>query len=251
MFCFKADLHIHTVLSPCGDLEMSPNAIVHRALEQQLDMIAITDHNSTRQAKVVRDIAEPLGLKVFCGAEVTTKEEAHCLALFDDDSALDEFQIFLDEHLPEVKNDVRKFGYQVAVDVNEDIVFEEERLLISALNQSVEEIEQKVHQLGGLFIPAHVDKFKFSIIQQLGFLPPDLPVDALELSFRETEDHYKANNPYLSNYPFIQNSDAHMLEQIGTIYTCYHLKHRSIDEIRMALKHQDGRFIQNKENSEK
>lgn len=251
MYCFKADLHIHTVLSPCGDLEMSPNAIVQRALEQQMDMIAITDHNSTRQAKVVRDIAQPLGLKVFCGAEVTTKEEAHCLALFDNDPALDQFQIYLDDHLPEVKNDPQKFGYQVAVDENEDIVFEEERLLISALDQSVDEIEQKVHQLGGLFIPAHVDKFKFSIIQQLGFLPPDLPVDALEISFRETEAHYKSSNPYLKNYPFIQNSDAHMLEQIGTTYTCYYLEHRTLDEIRMALKQMNGRLIQNKDNCEK
>lgn len=251
MFCFKADLHIHTVLSPCGDLEMSPNAIVRRALEQKMDMIAITDHNSTRQAKVVRDVAQLLGLKVFCGAEVTTKEEAHCLALFDDDVALDEFQLFLDEHLPDVKNDVHKFGYQVAVNENEDIVFEEERLLISALDQSVDQIEQKVHQLGGLFIPAHVDKLKFSIIQQLGFLPSDLPVDALEISFRETEEHYKANNPYLKNYPFIQNSDAHMLEQIGVTYTCYCLEHRSIEEIRMALKQQNGRFVENKDYCEK
>ena len=251
MFCFKADLHIHTVLSPCGDLEMSPNAIIYRALEQKMDMIAITDHNSTRQAKVVRDVAKPLGLKVFCGAEVTTKEEAHCLALFDDDASLDEFQLFLDEHLPDVKNDVHKFGYQVAVNENEDIVFEEERLLISALDQSVDQIEQKVHQLGGLFIPAHVDKLKFSIVQQLGFLPPDLPVDALEISFRETEDHYKANNPYLQSYPFIQNSDAHMLEQVGAVYTCYYIEHRSIEEIRMALKQQNGRFVKNKDNCEK
>lgn len=251
MFCFKADLHIHTVLSPCGDLEMSPNAIVQRALEQKMDMIAITDHNSTRQAKVVRDIAKPLGLKVFCGAEVTTKEEAHCLALFDDDEALDKFQAYLDEYLPDIKNDVYKFGYQVAVDVNEDIVFEEERLLISAISQSVDEIEQKVHSLGGLFIPAHVDKLKFSIIQQLGFLPPDLPVDALEISFRETEDHFKTVNPYLKNYPFIQNSDAHMLEQIGTTFTCYYIKHRTLEEIGMALRQQDGRLIKNKENCEK
>ena len=45
---FKADLHIHTVLSPCGDLEMSPTAIVDRALSRGLDMIAISDHNTTR-----------------------------------------------------------------------------------------------------------------------------------------------------------------------------------------------------------
>jgi hypothetical protein len=248
MFPFKTDLHIHTVLSPCGDLEMSPDAIVRRALEEKLDIIAITDHNSTRQAKVVRDVAKPFGLKVFCGAEVTTKEEGHCLAIFDDDESLDAFQNYLDAHLPDIKNSVQKFGYQVAVDANNDIVFEEERLLISAIDQSVEQVEQQVHQLGGLFIPAHVDKLKFSIIQQLGFLPTDLKVDALELSYRETPTDYKLKNPYLKNYCFIQNSDAHMLEQIGTTYTIFHLKHRSLQELKMALNQQEDRFITNKDN---
>lgn len=250
MFSFKADLHIHTVLSPCGDLEMSPDAIVRRALEEKLDIIAITDHNSTRQAKVVREIAKQFGLKVLCGAEVTTKEEAHCLAIFDDDDALDKFQNYLDEHLPNIQNDVHKFGYQVAVDANNDIFFEEERLLISALNQSVDQIEHNVHQLGGLFIPAHVDKFKNSIIQQLGFLPKDLAVDGLELTFRENPESYKIKNPYLKKYSFIQSSDAHMLNQIGTTYTFFNIEHRSIKEIKMALFQQDGRFIKNKDNCE-
>jgi hypothetical protein len=112
----------------------------------------------------------------------------------------------------------------------------------------VEQVEQQVHQLGGLFIPAHVDKLKFSIIQQLGFLPTDLKVDALELSYRETPTDYKLKNPYLKNYCFIQNSDAHMLEQIGTTYTIFHLKHRSLQELKMALNQQEDRFITNKDN---
>lgn len=243
---FKADLHIHTVLSPCGDLEMSPDAIVTRALDQKLDIIAITDHNSTRQAKVVRKLAEPHGIKVFCGAEVTTKEEAHVLAIFEEDEAVDAFQVYLDEHLPDIMNDVHKFGYQVAVDENNDIVFEEERLLISALDQSVDQIEAKVHALGGLFIPAHVDKFKFSIVQQLGFLPFDLKVDAVELSPRTMADEYKAKNSYMQKYSFVNNSDAHYLEQIGTSYTYFYLEHRTLSEMKLALTNQQDRFILNK-----
>jgi len=246
MHPFKADLHIHTILSPCGDLEMSPDAIVAKAVEQNLDIIAITDHNSTRQAKLVKQLAEPLGVRVFCGAEVTTKEEAHVLAIFEEDDSVDQFQLYLDLHLPDIKNDVRKFGYQVAVDENNDIVFEEERLLISALDQTVEEIEKKVHELNGLFIPAHVDKFKFSIIQQLGFLPFDLKVDAIELSPRTMAEDYKLQNSYLKNHTFINNSDAHFLEQIGTSFTYFYMMHRNLSEMKLALANQQDRFVLNK-----
>ena len=96
---FKADLHIHTVLSPCGDLEMSPSAIVHRALARGLDMIAISDHNTTRQVKVTQKIGRDNGLFVLGGVEVTSQEEAHCLSYFETDEQLDEFQEFLDAHL--------------------------------------------------------------------------------------------------------------------------------------------------------
>lgn len=246
MNSFKADLHIHTVLSPCGDLEMSPDAIVQRALEQKLDIIAITDHNSTRQAKVIRKLGAANGLKVFCGAEVTTKEEAHVLAIFEEDDDIDRFQEYLDQHLPDIMNDVKKFGYQVAVDENNDIVFEEERLLISALDQTVDQIEAKVHELNGLFIPAHIDKFKFSIVQQLGFLPFDLKVDAVELSHRTTKEEYVSKNSYLKNYTFVQNSDAHFLEQIGTAYTFFNIKNRNLQEMKLALHNQQDRFILNR-----
>ena len=86
---FKADLHIHTVLSPCGDLEMSPSAIVSRALARGLDMIAITDHNTTRQVKVTQKIGRASGLFVLGGVEVTSQEEAHCLSFFETDEQLD------------------------------------------------------------------------------------------------------------------------------------------------------------------
>ena len=98
---YKADLHIHTVLSPCGDLEMSPTAIVERALSRGLDMIAISDHNTTRQVKVAQKVGKEKGLFVLGGVEVTSQEETHCLCYFKDDAQLDAFQEFLDAH-PEI-----------------------------------------------------------------------------------------------------------------------------------------------------
>lgn len=243
MNLYRADLHIHTILSPCGDLQMSPANIVAEALRKGLDVIGITDHNSTRQAKLIHDIGQEQGLFVLCGAEVSTKEDVHCLAFFPDFDALDEFQIYLDEHLPNIKNDVNAFGYQVCVDENENIVFEEERLLISGLNQSIEQVEHKVHSLNGIFIPAHINRPSYSIIRQLGFIDLDLRVDALELSKHISEEAFLLKNSYLKDKTFIQNSDAHLVEDIGTVYSSFHMKTRSFEEIKMALNKMDSRCV--------
>ena len=61
---YKVDLHIHTCLSPCGSLDMSPQVIVETALSRGLDAIAVTDHNSTLQCPEVQALGKELGLKV-------------------------------------------------------------------------------------------------------------------------------------------------------------------------------------------
>lgn len=141
-----ADLHIHTVLSPCGDLEMSPANILRTARQKGLDIIGITDHNSTREAKIIRDAAENTGLFVLAGAEVTTREEVHCLAFFEEDGQLTDFQTYLDTYLPDIPNNPEKFGYQVVADIQDNIIYEEPKLLISAITPGLEEIEKKSTQ---------------------------------------------------------------------------------------------------------
>jgi PHP family Zn ribbon phosphoesterase len=164
---YRADLHIHTLLSPCGDLEMSPANIVAKAKEKQLDIIGITDHNSTKHCRLTRKLAEKEGISVLCGAEVNTKEEVHCLAFFETDDKLELFQEFLDKQLPPVKNDVHRFGYQVVIDEKENIIEEVEKLLLTGLHAGIDEVEKVVHELGGIFIPAHVDRPYCSILSQL------------------------------------------------------------------------------------
>ncbi|MFA6403067.1 MAG: PHP domain-containing protein [Salinivirgaceae bacterium] len=241
---YRADLHIHSLLSPCGDLEMSPANIVAEACRKGLNIIGITDHNTTRQALLIKQLGEKQGLFVLCGAEVTTREEAHCLSFMPDEASLEIFQHYLDAHLPDIKNDSEQFGFQVCVDKNEQIIYEEERLLISALDQSLEQVEQKVHELGGIFIPAHINRPRFSLISQLGFVPTDLPVDALELSKHTTIEAFKAANAYLADYAFIQNSDAHFVNDIGTVFNLLTLSHRSFEEVRKALRNLQQKNVQ-------
>jgi len=239
---FKADLHIHTLLSPCGNLEMSPRNIVEVARKKELNIIGITDHNTTRHCQLINELALKAGIFVLCGAEVTTKEEVHCLAFFPDFGTLQSFQNYLDRHLARIANDVNKFGNQVQVDRDENIIYEEPLLLISAIDQSIEEIETKVHSLNGIFIPAHVNRSMFSLISQLGFIPDDLNYDALEISKHITKNQFINNFPNLHSTTFIQSSDSHFPESIGEVTTTFHLKKADFEEIRKALKNQNGRF---------
>ncbi len=243
MQTYRADLHIHSVLSPCGDLEMSPRNIVDMAKARNLDIVAIADHNSTLHGPVVRKLAEPLGLTVFFGAEVTTREEAHCLCLFDTDEQRIAFQQFIDDNLPNFPNDSQKFGYQVVVDENDQILQEIEPLLISALSVSVSQVAAEVHRLGGLFIPAHVDRPRYSLISQLGFIPPDLNFDALEIFRNTNADEFLAKHSYIKSPTLIKNSDAHYINQIGETFTNYQLQSPTFSELAKALRGQDGRTV--------
>ncbi len=241
---FRADLHTHTVLSPCGDLEMSPVNIVQKASERAIDILGITDHNSTLHAPLIKELASREGIMVLMGAEVTTKEEVHCLCFFENEELLAQFQEYLNKHLPNIPNDTDRFGYQVVVNEDEEIIDQVDCLLISGLNQGIEEIERKVHSLNGLFIPAHINKTVNSVISQLGFLPADLKVDALEISQHTTKEEFVKKNKYLKNYNFIQSSDAHYIDNIGNIWTNFYMERRSFEEIKMALTGIEGRKIE-------
>ena len=213
--CYTADLHIHTVLSPCGDLEMSPINIVLKAKECGLDIIAIADHNTTRQVALTQELGRQYGLMVLAATEITTREEAHVLAYFENDRQMAEFQQFLDTHLPKIANDEDRFGYQLIVNADEEIVGEEPYLLINALDVDLDELYDVVHGLGGLFVPAHVNKPSTSLMSQLGFVPPDLRADALELSRHITKEAFLKKNAYLKRFAFFKSSDAHQIDAVG------------------------------------
>ena len=240
---YRADLHIHSVLSPCADLEMSPVNIINKAKERKLDIIGITDHNSTKQCKVTREIGEKNGIFVLCGAEVTTKEEVHCLTFFENIEKLAAFQSYIEIHLPKIKNDVQRFGYQLIVDENENIIDEEEFLLHSALDVSVDALAEKVHELNGLFIPAHVNRPKFSLISQLGFIPPDIKADAFEISKHLSREDFYKQFAYLKKKVVIQNSDAHFIDAIGEVFNEFELQSVSFINIAKALINTDNNLM--------
>lgn len=231
----KADLHIHTVLSPCGDIEMTPAFIVRRAKEAGFGVIAITDHNSTRQCPVAVEIGRREGVCVVCGAEITTREEAHVVALVDGEQARERLQGYLDEHLIRIPNKPDIFGYQLVVNEAEEVLYEEESLLIGAIDRSIDEIGEFVHSIGGIFFPAHIDKPANSVFSQLGFLPPGLAVDAVEISAHCDPEKLLAEHPYLAKHNLIRSSDAHYPDDFGERYTQLDMEEMSFEALREAL----------------
>ena len=203
------DLHIHSCLSPCGDMLMTPNNIVGMAYIKQLDAIAVCDHNAAENLPAVKEAADMMGVVLLPGMELTTREEAHMLAYFPDvDSAL-AFSREVHAHLPPIKNRPEFFGRQVIMNSQDEEVGEEDKLLISALDWSFEECERQIHQFGGLCVPAHINRGTNGVLNALGFLPGGAKYDALEVS-----DAVAMPPIDISGYRTLRSSDAHYLENI-------------------------------------
>ncbi len=232
---FRADLHIHTVLSPCADLDMSPENIVAQAKKQKLDIIGITDHNSTRNFEAVSKVASRENIFVLPGCEINTFEEIHVLVFFPDTKAMNDFQQYIDRHLPPIANHPRMLGYQVLVDEHSNITGYEEKYLGSALAVGIDEVELKVHELSGIFIPAHVDRHVTSIYSQLGFIPKSLQFEALQISKKVNETDIRAKYSISDEISVVKFSDAHYPENVGEVCTIFEMQEISFSEIKKAL----------------
>ncbi len=237
---FKMDLHIHTCLSPCAELEMLPTLIIKQAKEEKLNGIGICDHNTAENVAAVKKAGQREGVQVLGGMEICSIEEAHILVFFDDDEPLMAMQNIVYENL-EGENDEKYFGQQLVVDEDDKILGSTKKLLISATTLSVSEIVELAHNLDGLAVASHVDRDSFSIIGQLGFVPKELPLDALELSTRCKSG--ESINYESCGFPLITSSDAHFLSDIGKAFTTFSLNSPSFSEVSMALHGSEGRKV--------
>jgi PHP family Zn ribbon phosphoesterase len=238
----KADLHVHSCLSPCSGLDQSPRGIVHEALRKGLDLIGICDHNSAENALAIKKAGRSKGLMVVGGMEVASSEEAHLLVFFDRDDDLLTFQELVYRHL-QGKNDERAFGTQVIANEDDGVDGFCDRLLIGATSLPAASIVEAARTAKGesLVIAAHVDRESFSMIGQLGFIPPGLALDALEISRHTTVARARERFPDCKAYPIITSSDAHSPEDIGRRFTWFTIEDGTVAEIKKALAGRDGR----------
>lgn len=210
------DFHIHSCLSPCGDSDMTPNNIVNMAKLMRLDTIAVSDHNSVGNLKAIMKIAEKVRLKVIPGMEVETAEEVHVLTLYPSlDAAIKMGEIVYDR-LPYIKNRPEIFSDQIYMNEEDQVIGLEEKLLITSTTITFEELYEMVHEVGGMFIPAHVDRNSYSVLSNLGFIPDNLDIEYIEVSKQVKDiEKYLKSRPDLKDYKILRNSDAHYLVDIS------------------------------------
>lgn len=222
---------------------MIPPLIVAEALEKGIQVLAVTDHNASANAAAVQKAAVGTGLAVLAGMEVETREEVHVLCLFDSADQAQAWQARVDAHLPALQNRVDYFGDQFIVDETGEFLARETRLLLTSSLLTIRDVWEGATALGGLVIPAHVDRKANGLVANLGFVPLDVPIEILEYSRNMRPEQIPAQFRQLIGYPYIVSGDAHRLDELlGR--TQLTMEAPTTAEIRRAVLHQDGRSHQ-------
>lgn len=208
----KLDLHNHSCLSPCGCDDLTPALLAIEAMEQGINIIALTDHNCTRNLPPFKEACDLCGIMGLYGLEVNTIEDVHILTLFKDLEDAMEFGFFIETLLPNIENKPTLTGNQNIVNMEGEITGIFKKSLLTTCGISLEDVVSETLSRDGLVIPAHIDRSVNSILATLGFLP-DLPYSALE-----------ARNPSSikdsKGLTILTSSDAHYFENIGD-RACY------------------------------
>jgi hypothetical protein len=240
---FRADLHIHSCLSPCADLFMTPRNIVEKAASLGINIIAVCDHNSAENIAVTQEIGGKRGITVIPGMEITSSEEVHVLGFFQSLERAFDMQAQVYEHLQPGENDEEAFGMQVVVNEEDEVLGFNRRLLIGATDLSVNRIVELIHMFQGVAVASHIDREGFGIIGQLGFIPPDINFNALEISSRTGMDVAAEKFSMYRSIPWITSSDAHQIEDIGSKTIGLYMNHASFEELCLVLEGAEGRKV--------
>lgn len=230
------DFHIHSCLSPCGDNDMTPANIAGMAFINGLGAIALTDHNTVKNCSALKTAAKQYGLITLFGMELTTAEEVHTLCLFAEENAANEWNEYVEKHLIKIKNEPDIFGEQLIMDHEDNIIGAEENLLINATSIYFDDVFAPVESLGGIALPAHIDKSANSLLSNLGFVPPDATFKTAELKNINKADSIIAAHPYFKSCKLISNSDAHYLPDINMSENFIEVEELTAHSIINALK---------------
>lgn len=221
------DFHLHSCLSPCGDNEMTPYNLVNMAKILGYDIIALTDHNSTKNCRAAVEAGKKAGITVVPGAELCTSEEIHVVCLFSCVENAENFGAYIYENIPKIKNRPEIFGEQRVMD-SEDAVLENEKLLLAAASFiGINAVPALVKKFGGICFPAHIDRNSYSIISALGTFGEELDVHAFELTPNANEKEYLEKYPATRGKLILRNSDSHYLENMRLPKNTIELKENS------------------------
>lgn len=229
MKCYY-DFHIHSCLSPCGDMDMTPHSIAGMSYINGLNAIAVADHNTARNVRAVSRAAEEFGICTVPAIEAESAENIHLLCLFPSIEAAEDMGELLESHLPPIKNRVDIFGEQWIMNEYDEKTGEIETLLINATDLTIEEIKKETENRGGVCIAAHIDREKNGIVAILGAVPESMNFATLETADKITEENMD------KRYKYITNSDAHFLTDISEKQSFLEIEEISVESIINKLK---------------
>lgn len=208
------DLHLHSCLSPCGDMDMTPNNLVNMAKLLGLDVIALTDHNTCRNCEAAMKVGDEIGLLVIPGMELTTSEDIHAVCLFPTLEKALAFSDYVDQNRIHVKNKAQIYGRQVMMNEKDEEIGEIEDLLLPGSFIGMYEAYNKAKEFGGICYPAHIDRDSLSILSVLGEIDPYCGFKTAELADIGKLDELKKQHPIIDTMNVITCSDAHYLENM-------------------------------------
>lgn len=207
---FFYDLHIHSCLSPCGDDDNTPNNVAGMASLCGLDIVALTDHNTTRNCPAFFEAAQRCGIIPVAGMELTTSEDIHVVCLFERLEDAMAFNEFVSTKRVLIKNRPSIFGRQTVLDGEDNEVAEEEYLLTNATEISVMDATDAVNVFGGVCYPAHIDRDSNGILAILGAIPHECGFERFEMHGADKISEI-CNEHSIDPSRIIVSSDAHYL----------------------------------------
>ena len=209
------DLHIHSCLSPCGDDDSTPNNIAGMATLCGLNIVALTDHNTTKNCPAFFAAAKKYGIIPIAGMELTTSEDIHVVCLFEELSDAMRFDEYVDANRMLIKNRKDIFGNQLIMDENDENVGTFDKLLIAATDLWMGDAVELARSFGALVYPAHIDRASNGIISVLGDFPVDYDFKCMEMADRNSYEKYAEAYPQIKDNALLVCSDAHSLGDIS------------------------------------
>ena len=229
------DFHLHSCLSPCADNDMTPSNIAGMGMLAGLQILALTDHNSTANCPAFFRAAEAVGVIPVPGMELETAENIHVVCLFETLSGAMSFGEEVAGRRFPIKNRPEIYGEQLIVDHEDNILGSDPKLLVVATGIALYEVPELVDRHGGVCYPAHIDRPSNGIIAILGDIPPDFPTECVELNDMSKREELMKSHPSLSGKKFLSGSDAHRLDAIRDAEHTIYLDGDTPDEIRKNL----------------
>lgn len=208
------DFHLHSCLSPCGDMDMTPNNITGMAAILGLDVIALTDHNTCLNCGAAIEAGKRNGVLVIPGMELTTSEDIHAVCLFPTLERALNWSEYVDNHRIKVKNRPDIYGRQVIMNSLDEETGEIEHLLLPATDISILNAHRLAEDFGGICFPAHIDRDSYSILSVLGEIDEYCGFTTAELADISRLDELKKLHPVLNAMNIVTDSDAHYLENM-------------------------------------